>query len=368
MIKRIKPISVQLPDDSDIVRNLSVNRRHVDKATLDSSDLKNFDSRTLLFDIFLRHDSTNIMAIGPPLNNLAEHILPITATVDGKPAKTYLRTIRDRKLVLLTIACGRSSPVHKLQLRFGGRLAVEKEIVRDPELATHKVTLTTLQKNNRHRWISDWCKYYQGNHFVDHVIFYDNDSSDKDEVLSALPADSIFVDWDFPFGPTGSHPNKFCQYGSLNHMKLRFGTRNTVMNFDIDELLVIKSNYVRNLMKWYKTVLFDSYMVPFIWPGQEEYSFGDFSLRRKKAAGKAFKYSYLPHKIDSLIPHRAYGPILGRYLRRMIAPTIPLKDAYFLHYRGITTNWKTHANRFEPDSDRADLVEDNFVSNYFAQA
>jgi hypothetical protein len=367
-MRRIKPISVSLPADSDIFRDFSVNKRHLDNEELDSADLKTFDSRTLLFDIFLRQDSDKIMAIGPPVNNLAEHILPITATVDGVIAKTRIRTLRDRKLITLSIECPRKSSKHQLKLRFGNHLTVEQEILRDPELTPHKITLTTLQKNNRARWISDWCKYYQAEHGVDQVIFYDNHSSDKEAVLTALPPDSIFIDWDFPFGPTASHANKYCQYGSLNHMRLRFGGKTPVLNFDIDELLVIKSNYVRHLMKWYKSILFDSYKVPFIPPEHDDYSFGDFSLRDLMPIGSAFKYSYLPCKIDSLLPHRTYGTILGRYLRRMIAPVIPLKDAYFLHYSGITTNWKTHKDRLKSAANRKNMVEDRYVSDFFSAA
>jgi hypothetical protein len=120
------------------------------------------------------------------------------------------------------------------------------------------------------------------------------------------------------------------------------------------------------MMQSKSTVLFDSYQVPFTQTQNDDYSFEDFSLRHPEDAGKAYKYSYLPNKLDSLIPHRTYSPLLGRYLRRSLAPKVPISDAYFLHYMGITTSWKSaHWNRLNLTKDTSGLVEDRSVSDYF---
>ena len=38
------------------------------------------------------------------------------------------------------------------------------------------LTLSTVQKNNKLKWIKDWIEYYKEVHGVDRVILYDNAS------------------------------------------------------------------------------------------------------------------------------------------------------------------------------------------------
>jgi hypothetical protein len=48
---------------------------------------------------------------------------------------------------------------------------------------------------------------------------------------------------------------------------------------------------------------------------------------------------------------------------------VPVADAYFLHYRGITTNWKAHSRDRLKTVDTAanSLVEDTAVIDAFSR-
>jgi hypothetical protein len=100
---------------------------------------------------------------------------------------------------------------------------------------------------------------------------------------------------------------------------------------------------------------FDNYFVPYMPPADEDYSFIDFRLREPLPRGSAHKYCFRARWVRSLYPHSAKVPLV----RERWIPIAPAREAYFLHYLGITTNWKiAYWDRKVPPKNPEALVPD----------
>ena len=108
-----------------------------------------------------------------------------------------------------------------------------------------KFTLNTLQKNNPLEWIRDWVLYHHRIHGVERVLFYDNNSQNRQELkefLSQLESEGsenfeiCFIPWDSIYAPLKL---SFCQVSQINHAYYWLWDKASYhLNHDIDEYLV----------------------------------------------------------------------------------------------------------------------------------
>lgn len=391
---KVKLHPVVIPDSLNITRNLRADLRHTDGQKLSPLDLAQYDYKTIFYDVFFNPENTILYAIGPALMNL-KRALPITSVnINGTAFSFKLSEITPKTTVL---QIDLPSPLqiaddNNVTIQFGDKWAWQDSIPKNTITNTSAVTLTTLQKDNEIRWIRDWINYYKSEHGVETIVLYDNNSeyqSNLEEKLCLGKTSLYVIDWNFLYGPSKSHGNQFCQLGSLNHCRLKFGGTGYCLNFDIDELLVVKSGKLLDLLAYDQDVVyFDSYMVPRVGPLDDDYSFISFPFRDRisriqDGSHKATKYFYRFASVYANSVHFAvtlrqsrWKPIekavkflklekffTGKLEKRSVAP---LRHAYYLHYSAITNGWKSF-NRLNTEECNDNLVEDLSVIKAFAK-
>ena len=305
-----------------------------------------YDTHTIFYDVFLLDDCQTVVAIGPPLLNLHKTLLPATLSIDGRTL-TFRTKTNHKKLLVLTAFLPTKLPENSLpdtQISFANGLS--KTICLRSPTPLQGNMLITIQKNNKIKWIKDWITYYRDQFDIQHVVIYDNDSSNQKALIEKLRGIAIVIPWPFPFGIAYRSGNKFCQVGALNHLKIRYARNSLIFNFDIDELLVCKTEQAKRAILSARQVRFDSFFVPYTSTVKENYSFSDFKKRSATARNEAYKYIVHSDIPGIMNPHYFHAELgfWHRFLPDSFSrgPVIPVADAYFLHYTGITTNWKKH--------------------------
>lgn len=190
-----------------------------------------FDATTLFYDVF--RCRRRVMALGPPLLNLAEHL-----RADGVRTLALDRTQRTVMRGADTLSVGLDG--QRLVAEVGGDLA---------GLFRGRRALMTLSLDNDLVWIRDWVRWHVTEHGTDAVLFYDNGSRsyslvELHAVIVGVPGVqvAVVVDWSFRYGPQGSvsgcWDSDFAQYGALEHARWRFLREAAgFLNADVDELV-----------------------------------------------------------------------------------------------------------------------------------
>jgi len=337
-----------------------------------------YDFHTVFYDVFLLEDFRTVVAMGPPLLNLEEALLPATLNIGGREVKFKTKTRYKQLSVLaaklpdrlVAFSPGDCSLDAEIAFANGWR----KTIRLHPATPLHGNTVVTHQKDNRIQWITDWANYYRSQFYIQNVVIYDNNSANQQEIIDSMAGIATVIPWSFPFGITDRSGNNYCQVGAINHLKSRYARNAMVFHFDIDELLVLKTDKAKRAVLSNRRIRFNSFFVPHI-PGlRDGYSFADFSKRYAQPRNGAYKHAVRSDMRGVMsVHHYARWPeFFWRRLPRRVArgPALPLADAYFLHYRGIATNWNKHyeGDRFSGEADAnktvsKELIDDRSVIN-----
>lgn len=386
-----KPQSIILPKDCEFSRNFIKEISSEDQIGYDQGKLGCYDSHTIFFDIFLSDTSHEIIAIGPPLHNLKKHLLPaniiiddcnyrLIQKIDHERLATWTTSIPEqiyKKLLVNTVNHASYAIVFSNSMKFSFEL--QPLTMKKPQGRV----ITTIQKNNKITWIRDWIDYYKKTFAIEHVFLYDNNSENHQQLIEVLSSSTVtIVAWNFPFGITGAKQNpwanRFSQIGQLNHCKIRFSDYSTsIFNFDIDELLVVKNISIHERIKRIhqeKIIMFSGYQVPHKLDLPENYSYTNFQDRYVHPQYEGKKYIISKNIRGVLESHNiTHKKTFLYFLKRALEKCsklvgihfkrAPIKDAYFLHYKSITTNWQTwRQSRFTVDeADQLQTVEDRSV-------
>ena len=386
-----RPTPVLIPENSACRRDFLSRQSMVDNAPLAEADYREYDSRTIFYDVFRCDDDHKVVAIGPPPVNLRNELEKLRITCGGRMLPHRKREYR--RLCVLELTCDQTTNAEKnLPLRFSfPSFDVEIEVppppLPSPAEAPH-LGLMTLQRNNPLPWILDWCRWHHRLHGVSRLVLYDNASDNRDDLAAALArmdetVDIVLVDWPFPYGPRWSPKNQFCQTGAQNHYRLRFGSADAwCLNLDIDECLVVSG---KKTFKQYlhdcegngiAEVLFDSFIVP-PYQGQPAIAnrrVSSYWFRNRERRGWALKFAFKPRHIEYVGPHMAYPKnrvfakliglprlydktlqfLYGSVLKRLSFKRIVRfffsnqfalrysspEEMFYYHFRGLNTNWK----------------------------
>lgn len=108
----------------------------------------------------------------------------------------------------------------------------------------------TKSRNNELLWIRDWSYFLAKAHGCNAILLYDNASTNASPqeiqpIVAAVPGieAALVVSWPFKFGPQGGPEriwdSDYCQYGMLEHARLRFlRAAQAVIQGDIDEFVL----------------------------------------------------------------------------------------------------------------------------------
>ncbi len=320
-----------------------------------------FDADILFYDIFFEPTNRHLVAVGPPLGDLQ---LDIQIYVNGTPVELNIIKRAAKRLHLLRGEVSRIAKQNDILIKANGQ-RWELSIPENNSGTGHKFTLCAIQKDNREHWIKDWIEHYR-KIGVDRVILYDNGS----EKLPGV--DAIVIPCPYKYGLRvyrriyGRWTSKitFLQTSLLTICSYKYRSGH-LLNFDIDELLQVKS-----LEKYRerKVIYFDSRFIETKVDGEmpEDYSFRHFAYRNARIRNTAYKTMV---RMDELLyahsPHRAVlkgNFVLGRiilklrrigfYLKarlpqKLMERIAPQDEGIFYHYRGINTGWKFDISPFD---------------------
>jgi hypothetical protein len=211
-----------------------------------------YDNETLFYDVFwataMPHGQPEIVALGPPLHNLAAATqdLRVSNVADGAALPWRYQALDRHMQIRIT------APHTVTALRFQSSLGDFTVQVppRRPSLFDGKRVLMTMSKNNKLQWIVDWVRYHRDVHGVDAVLLYDNSSTaySVGDLAAALAGIQGVVGgvvpWPFKYGPQGMDAKRFwdadyCQHGVFEHARRQYLTgAHSVINADVDELVL----------------------------------------------------------------------------------------------------------------------------------
>jgi len=380
-------VKVEIPDNLNIKRNLRSPLRHTDKKKLNSKDLAQYDYQTVIYDVFFNVENSVLYLIGPPLLNLKKILLPLRVSLNGIQVKVKHKEYFKKRYVLFNADVSKLiiNQSNTLRINFNGIFEQDVQVPKNVAKKS-KFILTTLQKNNKVIWIKHWIEYYKKFYGVDSVVLYDNGSDNLQLLTEQLP-DIVIENWDYKFGIVNSHENKFCQYGSLNHCRLKYGAESVIFSFDIDEILCLSEGKLNQYLYDFDVIMFDSYNVPYFGNEPEGYSFGEFTkryLNTKKRVKKKYIYKnegvvannvHYARKIDNIVLYKLHRELVHffkslskrgvatKVLSRLVEHLTKTKEVspqegYFLHYLGVTTNWKKgYLNRLNNSISNAEITD-----------
>ena len=112
-----QPTPVLIPENSVCRRDFLSRQSTVDNARLTEADYREYDSRTIFYDVFRCDDDRKVVAIGPPPVNLRNELEQLRITCGGRLIPHRKREYR--RLCVLELICDHTTNAGKnLPLRF----------------------------------------------------------------------------------------------------------------------------------------------------------------------------------------------------------------------------------------------------------
>ncbi len=322
--------------------------RRVEQAHLEEC----FDTDTLFHDVFFEPTNQHLVAVGPPLGNLQ---VDLQISVNGEPVELDVIEQAAERLYLVR---GKVSRIEKLNdvLVKANEQKRELSVPKNNTEAGHEFTLCSVQKNNKENWIKDWIEHYR-KIGVDRVILYDNNSEklpDVDAIVIPCPYRHGLSKYLTVYG-SAVWPANFLQRSLLTICGYKYQSGH-LLNFDIDELLQVKS---LQKFKKRKLVYFDSYFVETKLDGKlpKDYSFRHFVYRNARMRNRNYKFMV---KMEALLYcHHSHRAVLKKSIstrvmlelqrigKKVMAKIAPQSGDVFYHYKGINTGWKVDRSHLD---------------------
>lgn len=363
--------SVSLPAESPVLRTPPADvPKH-----LTAEDLVGFDYWTLFSDVFVDRRG-RLRAVGPPLGNLVQDLPQLEVLVPaigaGPVGARRVHQRRERWVHDFALKVPRQEPFEVL-VRAGE--VFETSVMVDPSrfrAPLGDVTLVTLQKNNEPSWVRQWIEYHASLGVSDFVI-YDNGSANFDdlvvEVGKTAEVQVQIVEWPFPYGPRTWKKAGYARRASIEHWVRAFGGNSWYLGTDIDEYLVLGDRevasvpaFLNSLPRYVGMCALHHYGVPAVEPTTPSGlvpTAADYPLRDRAlssvASQKYFARARLPFDLGV---HKAK-------VRPLRTVTAPASQLYFLHYGGLSTDWKGDDRTRVRSLEEVDVVEDRSVIDVF---
>lgn len=339
MLDPDSPIRRQAPRDPAL--------RHRDFAS-------RYDDRSVFFDVFRTEDPRRLVALGPPLLNLARDLdIRIRAQPSGRPCTFVHRRLINVDRLEITVPEGTERLIVTSTL---GETVLTPARSLVPDFAGQRAVFT-MSRDNDLQWIRDWAQFYVRAHGATAAVVYDNGSTRyrPEDVSRALAGvhglqRHAVVSFPFPYGPCDHRraatlwltETDYCQRVALEHgMQRLFARAASVVNADIDELIYATSGrsvfeaaetsdagYIEARGVWIEAV--HDGRVP-------DVRHAAFSMRIDQQPWRSCepKWAVVPAKLPAEARFSVHS-IFGS------APSVDSADFCFGHFRGINTNWDLH--------------------------
>jgi hypothetical protein len=323
----------------------------------------NFDSHTLVYDVFWLQENKQVLLVCPPALNLEAnwHEASFHALPSNKKLRADFHILRSTMSIALNDVPKDSE---EIKVVFNGITYVAKiqQNLADKFAGTR--LMFTMSKDNPLSWIREWAQFHQIMHNVDSIIFFDNSSTiyqleDIEKTLASVKGikNILVMSLSHKYGPHDRSVimyrfwANFLQLSSFSIMFRRFaGKAFGILNCDIDELVVPMKENIFDIAKqsedgllilkgrWVEGVL-------------EKQVTHDRALHKNFAHVRRDFTSLLNAKKWVLDPHRKWLKNLDIHpavhkIRN--APKHIMKQATkgnFWHFKGINTNWKEQRNK-----------------------
>ena len=181
--------------------------------------------------------------IGPHLFGIRDKILPLQILINDIPVN-YKYNERNFIKVLVPIQYDYFiNKKIKINIQFSNLFNVQLILYENNNgfVISH---LTTLQKNNKLKWIQDYINYYSRHIGVELITIYDNNSDNFFQLFQSvinkkkIKTNLKLIQWNFVYdGKINDKWYNSCQCCSLTHAYYKFGKCDFFLNFDIDELI-----------------------------------------------------------------------------------------------------------------------------------
>ena len=314
-----------------------------------------FDADTFWYDAIWRKGVVHLVC--PPLNNLRALVLGGEFRLDGEPAQ-IARERRYKRHTVLELAAPRAPDRIDVTLAgWTGETLVHEAGL--PGLDGKRVHFC-INKDNDLEWIAEHARLTKAGHGLDAVAVIDNGSTrygtgEIAETLRAVGVEPYVFDAPYRYGPVGLKPyrrtEKYLQTALFNALRLRGLDRaGGILNLDIDEIAIGQGS------------LFDaarSSKLGFVQIAGEWMS-------PPPGAEPPFRHEDHIHRFDPPRPSPPKwcldpsGPLGGfswdihglerlPFLHRFAA-----KGVWFLHCRGVNTNWKNKGRLKTPENTAPD--------------
>ncbi|EAI5093141.1 hypothetical protein ACW738_000131 [Campylobacter coli] len=347
---------------------------------------QNYDYGIIFIDVFHDISEKKIHCIGAPLYHMTDLIsskniscLPKFNFLNKKNYNNTKLQIKELDRVShTTIFYNNWLKPEFLQFNIYGTINVNIINNNHSNLLTNKRVVLFKNKDNKFRWIKDYCDYYHKIHQADCVLIYDSSEEYSSlELLEYLKHNTnisiIVIRWPVPYGPTkfkdSSWDSDYSLYSMFEHAKYRFlRFAKSVLYVDIDELVVCKNNrsvfeVVENQEEYFNTPIYFNGEWIINTTLKDDYSFKDFYYIDKTKNKAVVKWclglnrsKYLLNDEVQWRVHDHYDHMSQISLRRELNSEIETR-----HFIAITTGWRSKTRLENTPPLEVNLLEDEII-------
>jgi hypothetical protein len=322
-----------------------------------------FDYHTFAYDYFIKNNT--LFIIGPCLptqlfNELCDNII---INDENLKDKVYTFNVFDRvfKLIVNNVSVGDVVSIYD-------KLFFPREISFD--LGNERVAYT-LQKDNNLLWIKDWILLLNKFHSISNFIIYDNNSKNYsiEELTIFLNFSNIniyIVPVDYLYGP-GAHEvdgvvsnwdSDFLQYAMFEHMRYAFfNGKGYVLNLDIDEINFNNDLFHLLIVSNRPAISFSGHWAYI--PRVKSSVFSDSNIVRHSDHTLLNKKTKCALKWIANLSMINSDAFLGVH-SIINQPHVICIEQFYVHFMGITNNWKYKRGCFAEFGDDFSLLEAHF--------
>jgi hypothetical protein len=237
-----------------------------------------------------------------------------------------------------------------------------------------------VNKDNDLAWIREWAMFHAKMHGTDAVVLFDNGSTryapeEVQATLEEVPGIAFagVPSWPYSFGPfdpavkANPYWARFLQIASMTVALRRYGeSAFGLLDCDIDELAGTTTG--RSIYDMAKDsqggiVAFGGRWIETTGDGKRHRDFTQRLADKRKAVSRPRKWALDPARkwVRKLSVHPYWHWIEGR---PMFSKSMP-PEAFYWHFRGINTNWKSERNA--PPTAGVALETDPLLAAAFAR-
>ncbi|MGH9084624.1 MAG: glycosyltransferase family 92 protein [Acidimicrobiales bacterium] len=348
---------------------------HAAPGPVEGDPAAGFDHTTLFYDFAASPRGDQIVAVGPPMLNLRDALLPATfclSSTAGSLVALAQRWEEHPQCCILRLRVPRSArqsvgggAVLLARLRDGTTHQVRLNRV---DRSSRYLSLSTIQRDEPLPWVREWIAYW-ASLGADRVVLYDNGSTYFEELVELLGdlgqrVEIVVVRWHFPYGPTHSFDLLFAQAASLNHARLVFPGARWGATFDIDEYPVLRQDAgfpglldrMRAGTGAVRLRVFDVKNVRWHPESASAMPTAKDFVFRDRASKPTFKYLYRTRWTRL---NRVHDAVVWPFVSTVVDP----EEAAYFHYWALNRGWK-HPERIDRVAfDPSQHVEDQAVAD-----